>query len=77
MQATAPWQLQLPASNNWVISGKRTESGMPLLANDPHLGFTAPSIFYLAHLKYRDSEARTQSGWRIAAGNASHSVRSQ
>jgi penicillin amidase len=56
LPASAPWQLQLPASNNWVISGQRTESGKPLLANDPHLGFTAPSTFYLAHLKYRDSE---------------------
>ncbi len=52
--ATAPWQLQLPASNNWAISGSRTESGKPLLANDPHLGFTAPSVFYLAHLKWMD-----------------------
>jgi len=52
--ATAPWQLQLPASNNWVISGARTESGAPLLANDPHLALTSPSTFYLAHLKYRD-----------------------
>ena len=33
-------------SNNWVISGERTESGMPLLANDPHLGIQMPSIWY-------------------------------
>ena len=38
------------ASNNWVVSGSRTGSGNPLLANDPHLGFENPSIFYLAHL---------------------------
>jgi penicillin amidase len=38
------------ASNNWVVSGKRTQSGKPLLANDPHLRLTAPSTFYLAHL---------------------------
>ena len=41
---------ELAASNNWVISGKRTVSGKPLLANDPHLRPTAPSIWYLAHL---------------------------
>lgn len=38
------------ASNNWVVSGKRTASGKPLLANDPHLAPTAPSIWYLVHL---------------------------
>ena len=42
------------ASNNWVISGSRTKSGMPILANDPHLGLTAPSLFYLAHLSFKD-----------------------
>jgi penicillin amidase len=37
-------------SNNWVVSGARTASGKPLLANDPHLGMTAPALWYLAHL---------------------------
>lgn len=37
-------------SNNWVVSGERTASGKPLLANDPHLGFTFPSLWYTAHL---------------------------
>jgi penicillin amidase len=40
----------LAASNNWVVSGKHTASGKPLLANDPHLQATAPSIWYLVHL---------------------------
>ncbi len=40
----------LAASNNWVVNGKHTASGKPLLANDPHLLATAPSIWYLAHL---------------------------
>ena len=39
------------ASNNWVVSGSRTSSGKPILANDPHLGLTAPSIWYLADLR--------------------------
>ncbi|KJS18457.1 MAG: hypothetical protein VR78_04810 [Hoeflea sp. BRH_c9] len=43
--------LGVGASNNWVISGERTQSGLPLLANDPHLGLMAPSIWYLAHLE--------------------------
>jgi penicillin amidase len=33
-------------SNNWVVSGELTESGKPLLANDPHLGIQMPSIWY-------------------------------
>lgn len=37
-------------SNNWVVSGDRTKSGKPLLANDPHLGLTTPSIWYLVRL---------------------------
>ena len=40
----------LAASNNWVISGKRTVDGKPILANDPHLAATAPGIWYMAHL---------------------------
>ena len=40
----------LAASNNWVVSGKRTVSGKPLLANDPHLRPTAPSIWHIVHL---------------------------
>ena len=40
----------LAASNNWVVSGKRTVSGKPLLANDPHLRPTAPSIWHMVHL---------------------------
>ena len=38
------------ASNNWVVSGKHTASGKPLLCNDPHLPASAPSIWYMTHL---------------------------
>lgn len=38
-------------SNNWVVAGERTQSGKPLLANDPHLGLSAPAIWYFARLK--------------------------
>lgn len=37
-------------SNNWVVNGTRTTTGLPLLANDPHLGFTTPGVWYLARL---------------------------
>jgi penicillin amidase len=33
-------------SNNWVISGSKTTTGKPMLANDPHLGVQLPSIWY-------------------------------
>jgi penicillin amidase len=41
---------RLAASNNWVVSGVRTATGKPLLANDPHLFPSAPSIWYMMHL---------------------------
>jgi penicillin G amidase len=47
------------ASNNWVVSGARTRSGKPLLANDPHLQLTAPSTWYLAHLALEQPGAAT------------------
>jgi len=36
----------MPGSNNWVIAGSKMESGVPTLANDPHLGLNLPSIWY-------------------------------
>ncbi len=44
-----PWRVfgtEGIGSNSWVISGKRTKSGKPLLANDMHLGIQMPSIWY-------------------------------
>ena len=38
-------------SNNWVVSGAHTQSGKPLLANDPHLDHSIPSVWYMIHLK--------------------------
>ena len=38
-------------SNNWVVSGKLTASGKPLLANDPHLAYTQPPRWFEIHLK--------------------------
>jgi penicillin amidase len=37
-------------SNNWVVAGRRTLTGKPLLANDPHLFAQLPSIWYEIHL---------------------------
>jgi len=41
-------------SNNWVVSGERSQSGSPLLANDPHLGLSAPALWYFARLQAPD-----------------------
>ena len=43
-------------SNNWVVDGKHTASGKPMLANDPHLSLNAPGVWYLAHIE--DAGAR-------------------
>jgi penicillin amidase len=44
------------ASDNWVVDGAHSITGKPLLANDPHLGFDIPSVWYLAHLSYPDDD---------------------
>ncbi|WP_238602068.1 penicillin acylase family protein [Lysinibacillus parviboronicapiens] len=46
-------------SNNWVVSGDKTKSGFPILADDPHLGLSTPSIWYQMHLQ---SPAQNVSG---------------
>lgn len=38
-------------SNSWVVSGSVTDTGMPLLANDPHLGASLPSVWHQIQLK--------------------------
>lgn len=38
-------------SNNWVVDGRHSASGKPVLANDPHLGFAAPGVWFLARLE--------------------------
>lgn len=41
-------------SNSWVIAVSRSESGKPILANDPHLSLQSPSKWYEIHLKSGD-----------------------
>ena len=49
----SPWMSSAAGvgSNNWVLSGAHTKSGRPLLANDPHLGYSIPSVWYMIHLE--------------------------
>jgi penicillin amidase len=41
---------RIEGSNNWVVSGARTTTGKPILANDPHRVITNPAVRYLTHL---------------------------
>ncbi len=41
---------EFQGSNAWVVAGKRTQSGKPLLVGDPHIGFALPAVWYEAHL---------------------------
>jgi penicillin amidase len=55
-----PFDLRDIGSNNWVLSGSRTRSGKPLLANDPHRALQVPSLRYFAHL--------SAPGWNVIGG---------
>ena len=56
LAAAVPEAPGLPrgASNAWAVSGTRTATGKPILANDPHLGFGAPVLWYLARITAPD-----------------------
>jgi penicillin amidase len=45
-----PNEETLEGSNNWVIAPSRTSTGRPILANDPHRGYGAPSLRYIVHM---------------------------
>ena len=47
-------------SNNWVVSGSRTLTGMPIMANDPHRAQSSPSLRYWVHL--------VAPGWNVIGG---------
>lgn len=46
-------------SNNWVVDGSMTKSGLPMLSNDPHMTLTTPSIWYLSHLHLTSEKHHT------------------
>jgi penicillin amidase len=51
---------QTIGSNNWVVSGNHTQSGYPMLANDPHRALAALSLRYMVHLN--------APGWNVVGG---------
>ncbi len=51
LAAAPPSGIEGVGSNNWVVAGSHTQSGKPLLANDPHLKLSAPALWYFARLE--------------------------
>lgn len=43
-------------SNSWVIGAEKTKNGKVIFANDPHIGFSQPSVWYQSHIKTPDYE---------------------
>ena len=56
----SPGELVVEGSNNWVMSGERTPSGIPILANDPHRRIEMPALRYFVHLN--------APGWNVIGG---------
>jgi penicillin amidase len=64
-------------SNNWTISGTKTATGRPILANDPHLAPLAPAHWYLAHLETPEwavAGASVPGAPVVAAGHNGHAA---
>jgi len=65
-EALAQWEQdqklgrEIIGSNNWIVSGNLTQSGYPIMANDPHRALSAPSLRYMAHL--------VAPGWNVIGG---------
>jgi penicillin G amidase len=64
-----------PGSNAWAISGAHTKSGKPLLANDPHLGLSLPSTWYMVHMKAGDMDVTGASLPGVPAVIIGHNAR--
>ncbi len=55
-------ELPIPGSNNWAISGKLSQSGRAIVANDMHLPLTVPNVFYRARLVVNGLDRRDVTG---------------
>ena len=56
----SPQQIATEGSNNWVMSGDRSPTGVPILANDPHRRIEMPALRYFVHLN--------APGWNVMGG---------
>lgn len=59
-RVSSPWEPGDAGSNNWVMSGSRTPSGIPILSNDPHRRIEMPALRYFVHLN--------APGWNVIGG---------
>ena len=59
-QSVLDKERQVIGSNNWIVSGRYSQSGYPMLANDPHRAISAPSLRYMVHLN--------APGWNVVGG---------
>ena len=55
-----PGPIAVEGSNNWVLTGARSPSGVPILANDPHRRIEMPALRYFVHL--------VAPGWNVIGG---------
>jgi penicillin amidase len=60
MAALAPELQDMDGSNNWVVSGRHTASGVPIVSNDPHRTIEMPALRYFVHLN--------APGWNVVGG---------
>jgi penicillin amidase len=60
-RVSSPWDPADAGSNNWVMSGSRSPSGVPILANDPHRRIEMPALRYFTHL--------VAPGWNVMGGS--------
>ncbi len=79
LQDELAWTGGLAGSNAWALSGALTHSGRPILASDPHVAFSQPSVWYEAQLTVQpgdDAESGTEggSGEARAAGEPTASI---
>jgi penicillin amidase len=59
--SVSPSMAVVEGSNNWVMSGARTPTGIPILANDPHRRIEMPALRYFSHL--------VAPGWNVTGGS--------
>jgi penicillin amidase len=60
-RVSSAWDPADAGSNNWVVSGSRTPSGIPILSNDPHRRIEMPALRYFTHLN--------APGWNVIGGS--------
>jgi penicillin amidase len=61
--AAADWHPAAGGSNCWAVASDRSQTGAPVLCNDPHLRMSLPSLWYLMHLKADQASSAAYEAW--------------